>query len=440
MKKQYLFCVLFCLWGVWATAQATFWTPTSLSLRVANCRVPLIPQKASLLCWAASMQMITRYHGQERTQCQLRVEASTYWQTQNSAAATPPANFTPVCESLVCAPDEFDQLQIGTTGNWNNDLYQPSQFLPIFAQIGFASAETYTPLSWTALKGEIDHCRPLISIISEGNSIDRNTHAVVTTGYVQLTGFVKGLPVRWLLINDPLGPANCEAETYLLNHPTSLTTNIGVNTDQVIYAESFIYGIQPQDLTAGLTCGPKRKYTLYWARMRQTPLLAGLLRLNKLPAVKVSRLIRNHYVSVQKLRDSTVSLVLDSLRGAQPVFDWVDTRGSRPLAYTFQRTRNQSPAVIKLSESHYKKRFACSLGPKRILLTYRPNVAGTKRYEYVRIRALGQSYYRFSHRKRWYLVPSIRYTFRDGRDDQSLLPNVAYAETTVLSRLRIALN
>lgn len=183
--------------------------------------VPIIGQKASSWCWAASMEMIIDYHQVNAgiSQCLI---AEKYVKQLNKFRSSP----------ITTTPSDSDCLEVceklkgWKAGLFNTNLsynfigmktkHKPAFYDIILSDLNYNSIEDFNLLTWELYKEEINACRPIILMYSATETIDTKeesyAHAVVGKGYYSAGS------VDYFLINDPL--RICDGREFLLNRVT----------------------------------------------------------------------------------------------------------------------------------------------------------------------------------------------------------------------------
>lgn len=404
------------------------------------CKVDLIAQKKSLLCWAASMQMITKYQGQEKDQCQLIGSyydlRSTRMGVSSPAISSTVNAFTATCESTPCLASTFTQFMVTPIPlDWNMDLNPSSDFKPLFLKAGFKSRATNSSLAWLTITAQIGQCQPFISLLCEGcpsgAENESPKHAVVTTGYWNNT------KNKWLTVNDPWGLVPCQGYAYYLKYQPSRKASMNSQvsgTPISIVTTSTILDIEPK-LTNDSLCTPDRKLSARAASSilpRPSTITHFSVSDSAMYLMKSHYFIKVHYLSVDKL-NQLVPLHLESFKTEYQVVDMICTTHERPIVYTLFPTSAKRWEVVKIAYSQYPVVLTCSLKNTTVSLSFKPSKPGTIPYEQVIVPALQQRYYRFVWKGLPFLVPSTTYQF--GTNDL-LVPEKAYSEYTVLSKMR----
>ena len=131
--------------------------------------VQLRPQETNNWCWAATTQMITEYYGHGRSQCELANERF---------------SMTTCCEGD-CPKNSACNIP-----GWT-----------MFAECGFDSTASATPLSWYDLKCEID-CDDSPLSYAYGPKSGGVGHVLVISGYARLDG------TDYVALTDPWDPCD----------------------------------------------------------------------------------------------------------------------------------------------------------------------------------------------------------------------------------------
>lgn len=161
MKKLALFLALSLLAGALLSACCRP-NPTIGALPLT-----LRPQETNNWCWAATTQMVTEFLGHGRTQCDL---ANERFGRTDCCTGTCPKN-------AAC-----------NMPGWT-----------MFAESGFTTTATGTPLPWNTIKRQI-HCRRKPMSYAYGPKTGGVGHVVVVSGYVSIGG------IDYVALSDPWSP------------------------------------------------------------------------------------------------------------------------------------------------------------------------------------------------------------------------------------------
>jgi Peptidase_C39 like family/Papain-like cysteine protease AvrRpt2 len=204
--------------------------------------VPLISQQTKNWCWAASMEMVIKYHQPSRQfptdigNVPISQKYLAFFNYNNRQRFIPKSSLTsmPLPESWSSvAPLVFDcnssssasgtsptdklNIQIPTFGQKNDN----QAFDVLFSQLGYSSTQIRENM-WLRVINEISKCRPVIILLGNpSDNITTSSHAVVATGYIT------SLSRKYLTICNPKKDASpeCEGE-YLLISEEYFTNNV----------------------------------------------------------------------------------------------------------------------------------------------------------------------------------------------------------------------
>ena len=212
--------------------------------------VPPIGQLNSRWCWAASMEMVTSFHGSTLTQCDFATRYYEFkkWRFQNmtnvisipNGCCNTPCNGT--TPNSLCNKTIYFSKRDGKVNLHYMDL--------IFSSFGYSSIEDVdTPwMTWGNIEKEIKACRPFMILL---NKLDKRVqptmynHVVVAKGYYD-TGVDK-----YVLVNDPqAGPASCSGCELLL--PISIFSASTTDLNSALEVVRFIH---PKDKDVCEDCG-----------------------------------------------------------------------------------------------------------------------------------------------------------------------------------------
>jgi len=168
--------------------------------------VPVIGQKNTQWCWAASMEMIDQFHTNNTsilTHCDFVNTFEKFKIWRNS-----PMTYMPniqCCNSHCLVSSQCNQPMLYSKRGKNID-YQYMDLL--FSYFNYESHEDINTslMDWQNIQDEINACRPFIMMLNKGESKDLYSHAVVAKGY-----FIDG-NTKYVIVNDPqkLGSSTCD--------------------------------------------------------------------------------------------------------------------------------------------------------------------------------------------------------------------------------------
>jgi hypothetical protein len=166
--------------------------------------ITLLPQITRVLCWAASIQMITQYHAQTMSIHKILMARDSSY-----------ANDAPDTCDYRAFHDTNSQLP---AENWNYPVeqdgiepYQQRELEIILSNLGYYGHEDATKLEWSVILKQINNCHPfLISIYDSGKEEDpENRHVVVVKGY-----WISKNGDKYIIVYDPYG--QCVGQAYSL--------------------------------------------------------------------------------------------------------------------------------------------------------------------------------------------------------------------------------
>jgi hypothetical protein len=408
--------------------------------------VKLKYQKASLFCWAASIEMIANYHGvttyqgQPLTQCKLAQILS------GDMGTGAPINSVQLNE---CEKDTFHLRTFevppypSSSINWNID-YQPSYGLGssqvldyVFSKIGFYSVQDSSPLDWELISREITNCRPYIMTIALPGDI-YNSHAVVVKGYWH---YVDSLNVttRFIVVADPWYPGS--GEVYSLNFD-----RLQESCNFFVFGE-FVHGIRPKNKfycslcsedKIKKSCSDKDKIIMdefNESAQRKNDRIAFLNGTStKVYAIKV------HYLSYNRLAvdfngQAVEHLTVEEVQSCSDnLIDIISE--DKASAVLYQKTQNNNWQLVKIGKNSYPESIKIKLGGNGFTLSNNPSIQNQQAiisYEYVRYDAFHLNYFRFKKDGKSYLVPEKKKLQLEHFVDQAIEENI---ELSKISKLR----
>lgn len=196
--------------------------------------VPLRGQMATKWCWAASIEMMARYYDNATiTQCDIvntdrRLRGEVY----------------------LC-PFTADCLCSSVPDSCNKPMSSSVRFMNVLDSYSLTASSSSNPLSWSAIKTEIDNCQPLALHVSRYDFSDgqdsSGDHYIIAKGYIE-----QNCTDQFLVINDPWTP--CEGCQYALNYASlidSSSANLGIRS-----VNYWFYDIKPRDQLTGCLPSP----------------------------------------------------------------------------------------------------------------------------------------------------------------------------------------
>jgi len=180
--------------------------------------VPLIGQRNSQWCWAASMEMVFQFYNKNiQSQCGLAQELVELKHGTNSffphSGIHPSNSCNSVCDNL--SPNSIYNKPIPFS---KRDSKLDFQFIDmLFANNGYYSIESIetTSMDIGAIETEIQSCRPFLIFL---NKLDKGIRSTPYPHVVAAKGTHKLLGADFVLVNDPQkdAPANCKGCELLL--------------------------------------------------------------------------------------------------------------------------------------------------------------------------------------------------------------------------------
>lgn len=167
--------------------------------------ITLLPQITGVLCWAASIQMITNYHNPSMSLHKILMARDSSY--TNDAPDT-------------CDYRTFHDNYQSSAERWNYPVeqdgiepYQQRELEIILSKLGYYGHEDAIKLEWSVIVKQINNCHPfLISIYDSGTEGDpENRHVVVVKGY-----WISENGDRYIIVYDPYG--QCIGQVYSLKY------------------------------------------------------------------------------------------------------------------------------------------------------------------------------------------------------------------------------
>jgi hypothetical protein len=394
--------------------------------------VPPIPQKASMLCWAASIQMIAKFHGVTKSQCTL----SNYLTGSTLGAGE---------QCVACNANRFFENPFNLT--INNGV--SGQMDLIFSKAGFYSIEDATALPWKLVKRQLDNCRPFILACDMKKDVVGNdglhtqrivNHAMVAKGYFDQHGR------RYIYVNDPWREP-CGIDVYAVNYDEMYDEG---NWIFVTYAVHNIYKKSRTECCE--KCKPNQVVSFAQrtgandfldkasanAHKMVAPMKLAIpdnLLKTKLNTVPNNYSVELHLISMNKLDSATVPLLTIKLvRENKFLYDIIYSKFTTNIVTTIQK-KGQVWKDIVISNQTYPSLLSARIGntTENVKLSYK-NLPQHIRYEYVKCPGLFREFYRFRHNNVDYLLPKQAYP--DSDPANNLDAGIAVPEAKVLAILQ----
>lgn len=180
--------------------------------------VPLIGQRNSQWCWAASMEMAFQFYGKTTiSQCTLaqQLDELRYQTTHFSQHSG--SHDTTSCNSI-CDGAKPNSTYNKSIPFSKRDSKLNHHFIDmLFSKNGFNSMESIqtTDMDIGAIRAEIEACRPFLIFL---NKLDKRLQSAPYNHVVTAKGYYKSLGTDFVLVNDPQKNAltNCEGCESLL--------------------------------------------------------------------------------------------------------------------------------------------------------------------------------------------------------------------------------
>lgn len=224
--------------------------------------VPMHPQRTNNWCWAASVEMIKKFHEPADNfasrQCKIVNRYLKISANDNAAES---------CASCICrsnCPNDGVRLEYSLPSTSTiGATWKPDYFELLLESYGYRSNQEVNEMnnafSWDFIKNQIDICRPFIIVIEpepirliEGGGTQRtlatlppSDHTVVVKGYFQTTNGSNTL--KYLITNDPWNPCAGHISLFpfdVFNIPTLY--NIG-NNYIINKVSTMIHSIHPNN-------------------------------------------------------------------------------------------------------------------------------------------------------------------------------------------------
>ncbi len=260
--------------SIWKIAIAGWLLLVGFSSGFAQARqmkVTQIGQNKDRWCWAASIEMVMKFHQPSSliTQCQI---ARTYMvdirrnnnginccSTCNCACSTVnPSSDIPNCNITIDFAREtsVSPIRVETVGGY---------FDLLFSMNNYHSMEkinrTARRIQWNEIKAEINACRPFIAVIKPDPSSENkpsSDHVIVAKGYYDIPK--NGLDRRYIITSDPweICPGNESLFPYEVFNVsaggTGVTYQFPADSYGIHHVWSIVHNIYPYDTDACISC------------------------------------------------------------------------------------------------------------------------------------------------------------------------------------------
>jgi hypothetical protein len=418
-----------------------------------------IPQRTSSWCWAASMEMIIKYHNPllttdnnpfsslPLTQCRL---ATNYFNLtkaiMSGLAATDIEKPIPnlngckctTCESLLPSGQKLCDKGDKKIENFS---YTEAQFIDfLFSYHWFHSNEDTSRMTWNDVKREIDNCRPFIAVVGFAGGGDRGAqHAVVIKGYEETA------TEKLVYIIDPLSPCivgpptpPCSTCFYKMSYDMfNLKWTTDTRKNRLI---GFIHNIYPKRDTMLFSCDDSRKVKRQ-GKFRQTRIAQIKDSTNTVATNIVPVTVPVKYIDYDKMLNGNFGV-----NNIKPYLSEILTQEvitNDPPQYLsqekingewktlFVRDLDQIPEIIIKLDSCNQNICAVRLMNESYITDNLKVVI----YEYVYYETIAQKFYRFNIGDTFYLAPVT--DLRDPVTNKVIVKaGIALIEDVMISRLK----
>lgn len=319
-------------------------------------QISLLPQITGKLCWAASIQMITKYHNPSVS-------------LHNVLMAKDPSY----------ANDAPDTCNFGTdpeldAKKWNSAIerdymepYKHRELEIVLSNLGYYGNEDVTKLEWSMIVKQINNCQPfLISIYNAttGNSADR--HVVVVKGY-----WVSQSGDKYIIVYDPYG--QCVGQAYSLAYELLFDPS----SHNKIY--NHVINIYDKTNTDCIAC--RENQTVNEVMETRELYIRTLSSTNEDTIISHTDLVSQLAENVVNVKIVSSNKTLDSANTGEDIYlDYQikDILVDKNTVVRVQRLADQKWHIIKVSENFYA--------------TYNP--AGNLPKQYILFPGLKQAYFR----------------------------------------------
>lgn len=159
--------------------------------------VPIIAQERTRWCWAASIQMLHKFHinTSTTTQCELATKYEEYYFRNTNSAMPTAADIQNCCVPNSCNfPLPFSKIGLGVDLHYF-DLINSYYKFDSMEDIDIAN------FTWDKIVNEIKSCRPfaLFTRITNQAATSLVNHVVVAKGYYE-----SNTNIKYIIVNDPL--------------------------------------------------------------------------------------------------------------------------------------------------------------------------------------------------------------------------------------------
>ncbi len=402
-------------------------------------------QQTDVWCWAASMEMIMKYHTQGPTGAQWQCILGKNYQNISGLIAVPINTDTNICTCSTCT----EAICYADLAIKINPFHRRKYFERIFTQYKYNAKEVTTRMSWEDIQKEIDHCNPFIAIIYFLDALSGSgAHAVVVKGYKEILSET-GVLEKFVQIYDPLrsceggiAPDFCDSHAstceylacnyceYLMSYDLFNENVPNMSKKRVV---GVVHNIYPISDTGPTSCDANRTVVIVPIRRSLAAKTSSSIVIipdvkvpviyldsNKLMNPRLANGVFNSYISSIKSQEILVSEPFPQSKTQEVI--------NGQLKTVFIRNLKELPKInIQIPAQQTE-----------VLLKNRGNMDTSSRvrpFNYVYYMPFLYHFYQFTYNNKTYLAPTS--TLKHPVTGESILKSgVAYSEEEVLKTLR----
>jgi Peptidase_C39 like family len=389
-----------------------------------------IGQKKNRWCWAASMQMVFKFHCIDIEQCNL---AHMFINLEDPTQQPDPS----FCNNY-CLIDEIE----GIAGNLPLQTFDgtnPQYFDILFSNNGFNSIEDNKDMSWNEVKRQINNCRPYIIDLKRNMKNDKgelinNIHAVVVVNYLETTS------QNYVMIYDPWRP--CIGCIELLPYPYQVWIETAENAGYEKGIVSTVHDIHSRSDTLCSSCNETKIPSIDKAIALDRNMIsslnnASLRLLDSLRTNPINTITPVRKISYNKIRKATDLGTLDKVTESRNLYQ-ITTNQDKNVKYLV-RERNNRLEIEEITYCDYyetEPTVAVNItGQIQNLKLSNGSNNNAIKYEFVDYEYLFYGFYRFTLNNIVYLSPIETYTNFYGQNE-GIKQGAAYKESDLLPVLQ----
>lgn len=391
-----------------------------------------IGQQKNRWCWAASMQMVSKFHCVDIEQCSLAEKYINLITNSTDPISNCCANYC-----ILDGERGIEGNEPLQTFNGANQQY----FDILFSKNGFNSIEDTISMKWDEVKRQINNCRPYIVVLKRNMANDKgeliNTiHAVVVVNYLETAS------QNYVMLYDPWRP--CEGCIELLPYPYLVWVERESTAGYESGIVETVHDIHLRTDTSCSSCGKTKIPSIDNAVALDRNKLSTLNNnsssriLDSLRANPSNFVTPIRKISYNKIRKAFDLNNFDKVTENRKIYQITTTNQDKSAKYNV-RVRNNRLEIEEVTYCDYFQTepslsLAVNNQVQNVKLSNRINAGGIN-YEYVEYEYLFYGFYRFTINNAVYLSPIQTYTNFYGQNE-GIIQGKAYKESDILPVLQ----